>query len=505
MHHLTKKISLAVFSAFLGLAAQAEPSAVLQQSLTRNAQSPSTLQTQLVANTYRQESYQDNYTVQVPYQDTEEYTEEETYYTNDYVCHDETNYENQCHTERQCDYAQKLALKLNVGGGINARPRIGDPGPAPYDPGQGSGPIVPTPQPRCYDRQVCEMVPVTRQQCSYEQTPHTRTVTRTRPVTRYRDESRCCVTRTRDVFDHQWSLQVQLQFPAEAALLAGEQESFQVVLGGSEAAPDVSLKPVQSVFGYAIASKSIQQGIAVIVLKVVPRFRAQDLQQSTVQSLQVVPTQNGLSYSFLDNAQYPRVSSTQQLLLQDAQTHQVLAQTDVTAISQRQNNGSLNYALDAAKLYEVVLKIHREGVVIDTGVVDFAISQPLVTKVDMTALRSDAQITATLNGAGAGAQLSFVDATLPYAGVVTNYTITVARRNDSGKAVSIGAKSFSRTSLSQGDDGSYVMPLTDIVKEADAAQYVKSGARILVVVEVRRQTQDGTKIQFWKDNWVNVK
>jgi hypothetical protein len=58
--------------------------------------------------------------------------------------------------------------------------------------------------------------------------------------------------------------------------------------------------------------------------------------------------------------------------------------------------------------------------------------------------------------------------------------------------------------LTAAADGSYLLPLGAIVSVEDLQNYVTSGQRILVVVEVRRQTQDGAKIQFWKDNWIHI-
>ena len=79
MNHFAKKISYAALVVALSVAAKADPAQMIQQTLARNAQSGLSLQTQLSQNAYRQESYQDNYDVQVPYQDTEEYQDTETY------------------------------------------------------------------------------------------------------------------------------------------------------------------------------------------------------------------------------------------------------------------------------------------------------------------------------------------------------------------------------------------------------------------------------------------
>ncbi len=533
MHHLkiTKKISLTFASVLVAMSAHAEPNEATQLSLTRTNQSGLILQAKLAKNTYRQEPYQADYTVQVPYQDTETYyvdvpydeqeayTDYETTYTNDYVCHDYTDYESRCHTERDCNYVPHVGVTATSPlDSIIGRPRDpgGDPGPAPF-PGGGTDPR-PAPYPDCHDRQVCENVPVTKQNCGYEQTAHQtpvtkyRTVTKyrqephTREVTRYRDESRCCVTKYQDVFNHQWGLGVQVQFPQGTELLAAEQESFTVEITGTEAAADVQVTPVKTIFGYQVESKKVDHGLATVVLKMVPRYKADDLKEKTLQNFTAVPTNAGLSYKFLDNALYPRVASSHQVVIQDAITHQVFYQSDVRPDSQREIQSDLAIAWDYTRNYEVILKVHRSGTVIDSGTVDFELRQPLQMVLDMAALKDDSRITASISGNMDNAKVVFKDATVPYSTVSTRYYVTLLRKNLFGKDVVINEKGFSRTSLKAENDGNFTISAKDLgVSSSDMKNYLKSGAKVQVVIQVDRATSDGQKIQFWKNTAITVR
>lgn len=572
MHHksLIKKTSLALvsilFTTLFAVSAHAAPSEVSQQTLTRTAANGLILQSKLVKNAYRQEPYQASYTVQVPYQDTETYyvdvpyevtetyyvdvpyqdqeayTDYETYYTSDYVCHDYTDYERQCHTVTDCDNVPHSQIQHADLGNVIGRPRDpgGDPGPAPYNPGGGGGggggggydpgpapypgPSNPGPRPPvCHERQVCENVPVTRQRCGYEQTQHSRAVTkyrtvtktrseartrtvtktrseaRTRPVTKYRDEDRCCVTKYNTVFDHQWSLNVQVQFPQGTELNANESESFKVVLGGTEVAPDVTVTPVSTVFGYNVVSKEVANGVVTLVLTQVARYKGDDLKEKSLQNFSAVVTPAGLMYRFFDNAIFARVTSHHQVIVQDAVTHEVVMQSDVRANSQREVSGELAVNWDFTRNYEVVLKVHREGTVIDSGVVDFAITQPLQMVLDMVALKDVTKISANAVGNTQSVQILVKDSTIPYSSVLTKYVISLVRKTATGKGVVFAAKGFSRTALVANADGFYAINIADFaISAADIASYLKSGSKLQVVVEVDRVTSDGKKIQFWQ-------
>ncbi len=95
------------------------------------------------------------------------------------------------------------------------------------------------------------------------------------------------------------------------------------------------------------------------------------------------------------------MSSTQQLIIEDAVDGAVLAQTNAAEIGQRENASALAMAWDFAKSY-----------------------------------------TAAVAGNEAAAQLAFRDDTIPYSSVNTEYNISIARRNSAGDRIYIGEKLF---------------------------------------------------------------
>jgi hypothetical protein len=227
----------------------------------------------------RTESYLDTetYWESVPYQDQEAYQDIEYYNSYEYVCRDVRRTRRECRWERECGYG-----RLQLPGWMNVlvqkvyamdprelerrerasnpnlhppTPRPG-PGPGPVRPGPGPGPVRPDPGPVrpgpiCRDVQRCYDVPDYGRECHYENVPRTRYVTRYRTVTRYRQEQRTrTVTKYREVFDHQWTASVTLNFPMEAQLIGPQIETFQLQLIGSETNPQLSVTPLSTVYSY---------------------------------------------------------------------------------------------------------------------------------------------------------------------------------------------------------------------------------------------------------------
>ncbi len=539
MHHLSllKRTSMLLVATLVASsAAHAAPTEVLQKTLERTATSGLILTTQVKKNVYRQEPYQANYTVEVPYQDTEtyyvdvpyeveeSYTDYEDYYTTEYVCHSYVEYERQCHSERRCNYS----ASTDILGSIIERPREGGPGtyPEPKPEPRPSPRPEPRPEPRpsprpepprCHDEQVCDNVPVTKQRCGYEQVSHTRAVTkyrtvtryrkeaRTRDVTRYRTEERCCVTKYRDVFDHQWTIAVELVFPQGTELLAGEKEVFKVELNGSEANPEITVTPKETVFGYRVVDKRKSAGKMQIILEEIPRYKASELKEKTLQNFLAVANEKGLSFRFHDNALFPRIESAFLVVVTERGSEKTVGTSELKVITQREQSGSLNLAWDLTKSYDVTLKVHRSGSVIAEKTVDFELKQPLEMKLDTAALKSSSNLSTKLSGRGESAVLALKDNTIAYANVVTKYNIKLIRKNWIGMKSTLLDKAVSRTSL-KAQQGLYNISLKELgVSRSDLKDYFKSGSKVLVELDVTRTIAAGEKIRISKETSIVIK
>lgn len=352
------------------------------ETITRTAASGLDLQTTVLLNIYRQEAYQDNYPVEVPYQveetyyeqvpytEREAYTDYEEYYDNEYRCH--TRYEEDCRYERECRQVpdrqchQERVCRPGRPGreecqdveecGTNARGericktrrvcRGGQPGPEECDyvercNNNGT-------REECSQERRCRQVP--REQCGYEQVRKTRPVTkyrdvtkyrqeqRTRTVTKHRTEYRCCVTKYRDVLDRQDPYKVTVQFPPTAILQANETETLQVkLLGGSNGqAVSAQIKEINTVYGYKVANQSVQGNTVVIRLELGPTYSPVEIGEASVsaQRLRILEDQTGV-ITFIDNGAKAKVRSNYDIVVTDAATGQVMA------TAQAQNAGGV--------------------------------------------------------------------------------------------------------------------------------------------------------------------
>lgn len=390
----------------------ADPGEVLSVQLKRQAEHALKLQTVLKRNVYRSEAYQDYYTEQVPYQDTETYTVEvpyqdtevyyedvpyiervpytdyEDYYENEYRCHTVTEYKQECRTERLCQPVpgqEVCRVVEECGTNAHGQRICKERKVCERGPGQNE----------CRDVQKCENVPVSREKCGYESVRKTRPVTRyrdetlyrneqrtrtvtrcrqetrTRQVTRYREEQRCCVTKYRDVFDRQEVLNVQINFPQASLLQGKESEVIEVSWLGEAANGDVKIHAVQSIFGYKVKNKlENTQGIS-IDLELIPRYSNVDVGEKTISQVVLAITAHVNELSFVDAALFPRIQTEYEYEIREQDTNQLVTSGKAVAVQANKQKIALAQALAMDKDYQITLKVKRSGAVLEAGGVEF--------------------------------------------------------------------------------------------------------------------------------------
>lgn len=360
--------------------------------LQRTPESGLELQVQLNKDMYRTEDYQDSYTVQVPYQDTETYYEDvpytervpytdyEEYYENEYQCHTEYDNDRQCHQERVCRPVpgqERCETVQECGTNALGQPICKERKVCHTDPGREDCDYVERCENVSRPRQVCQNVSVrkTRAVTRYRDETRYRQEQRTRTVTRYRDEERCCVTRQRQVFDHSWAIPVKIVFPAGADLLAGEKETFVVEMAGTEAAPDISFSVTSSVFGYTIARKDIKPGSAVLTLALVPKYKADDVGPAKIKDLKLAISKDGSAQvQMTDTVRVPRVSSNYSVVIVDKETNQVMTQASAVAAADQKVAIAMPIALPTDRDLTAKITIDRAGIVLQGGKVSFDVT-----------------------------------------------------------------------------------------------------------------------------------
>lgn len=440
------------------------PAEKTSAQIKRLATSGNSITAGLSKNTFRTEEYQAPYTVQVPYQATEQYTvevpyqteetytvqvpyqETETYtenvpytvsvpytdyetdYRDEYQCRNVTRYRNECNTvtryRQECHNEQRCYIV--PGGGQQCRDveecgtnatgqricktrRVCD-----GDSGTSQ---------RCDMQQVCNNVPYTDRECRdvpyndqecsnvrvpyrrevtryrdetrYRQETRTRTVTkyrnetrtrtvtktrtetRTREVTKYRDEERCCVTKTRQVFDRQLTFNVEVVFPQEAQLVGNEVETLNVKLVSADAnSAQVQVDIVDSIYGYKVASQTANGASIQVVLALAPKYDLTNAGISTIKGLRIdyVASAQKFQVSFVDSITSSRVQSAYALVISDLASGAQIEELAVGSLANGQLGAVVNAALDSNAKIKATLKVKRSGLLIANNEIAFETS-----------------------------------------------------------------------------------------------------------------------------------
>lgn len=504
------------------------------------------------------------YTVRVPYTDYEtDYRDEYkcetvTRYRDEYKCENVTRYrdeyrcENVTRYRQECRNEQRCYLVPGEPGqcrdveecGTNAQGQPICKVRRVCDPGSGS-------QQRCDNERVCENVPYTDRECRNERVPYyeqecrtdrvpyydqeCRTVsvpyrrevtkyrdetryrkeTRTRTVTKYRDEQRCCRPEERQVFDRQLAFQVQLSFPQQAVLVAGEVERIVVSLAGTQPG-SVSIDARQAIFGYQVLSQSASGEVINVQLGLAPKFDLSNAGESSIQSLRakfsldlrkfVVTVQDTIA----DSSVAGRLQSTATIAIQDLATGALIEEQPVAQLANGQKGIVVNAFSDSQSKFQIVLKVQRSGTLVSGGAIRFAKVQnydrKLVSQEDMSALADAKKVSlAVANAAAAVATMSLVDTTEDFADVQTALSITVYELKGDARTTVVDNFKMSREQLKANNE---TIDLKQLLG-AKASQLIRAGKQFRFHITLTRTGEAGSvlakPVQFVLKSNITIK
>lgn len=521
---MNKYIFGAIVTLMMSCMAYGDPAERISATIQRNDQSGQSLRLQLSKNIERVEAYDAEYTVQVPYETTETYyvdvpyqtTESyvenvpyevtvpyqdyEEYWDQEYRCKDVTRYREECRSENLCEPVPGACREVTECG-TNAHGQ----------PICKTRKVCDREERRCRDVRQCRQVPYSDRECGFEQVRKTRTVTRyrtetryrqetrtrtvtryrqeqrTRTVTKYRSENRCCVTKYRNVFDHQWVQNIVLVYPAMAQLMDNEMETVGLTLTGDESSPDVQVTFKNSVFNYSVVKKSIQGNELVVEIEAKEPLSAAQVGENSVQSLKMKFSGSTAFISFTDEVVHSRIQTEYSLLVAK----------DGVPVFEKQfvktnNLIELNVGiLDRLAKYDITLAVHRTGEVIVEKVVDFVKSTKYekieLTQADIQLLKDKSMVgLLDLNGFGSEAILSFEDKTLDVDEVQTIYKAVIWRKSN-GNIEWLGERNIERRMI-PGDKIKQLSLRDAGLSEKTLKEVVRPGTSIYVDLVVKRQS-----------------
>ena len=524
---MTTKLLAPLVLAFGLMTAQAQAD---QSSLivSRDSQNAKVVNLTLTKDVYRSEEYQDNYTVdvpyedtetyteQVPYQDTETYTEQEPYQESENVCHTQTDYERQCRNEQVCHHVPRRECHNNQVCHQIPHEQCEDHQVCHghdchnerhchtehHDECHNEEHCENRDEQECHNEERCENVPHSHQVCQIETVTKYRNVTKTREVTRYREEqrtrivtryrqeTRCCVTKTRDVFDHQYAASILVNFPVEASLSSNESETFLASLTDSDASARLNFEPKNTIYGYApaaIAQRSIDH--FEVTMHVVPKYTGADLGKNTISGLKLenIAAVSAHIY-FNDSGVLPKVNTNYQLQVLEPISGKELANFQQASAGQTKIDFTIPAIDPSITSVLVKLAVARNGVVLD-GPVQFLLEGNLAVKKEAPYnpapfLNPDLVDSSKLSGPAPNTVLQFIDHTDVIPQVKTEYHVKLTLAD--GKI--LADKIVKRDLFKATDDGTPIKLslLKDLGVSADDMAGLKSGTAIALELNVLR-------------------
>jgi hypothetical protein len=488
---VTPKLISYLFAGLLTGPLVAQAATVTTTQIVRTAEVSQPGAVTLTRDLYRTESYQDSYTVSVPYQDTETYyesvpytdtetyTDYESYNDSEYRCRTETEMVESCHDRRDC--RPKLERRCDANGKCETT-QIGE---------------------NCNTFRECRRDPRSVQKCSYESVRKTRPVTktrsvtryrderRTRTVTRYRDESRCCVTRERQVFDRQYAATVEVRFPSETALIGLETEKFKLEMTDYDASAQVTITPVSTVYKYEAQVVKDGANNFIITMKFVPTYQPADLGETTLDKFQINAIGSALQLNFVDMGTVAKVQTSYDLSLLDAATGNEIARTTYDPRGQAQVRIDIPTTVAANTDVRLRLTVNRTGMVISSPVnftVDKALKVQAEAKYDATSYMDKNQVGKfSLVGSGKKLVLNMRDLTKDIPQVKTQYTFKISLL-EKGVPRLLAEKTFLREHITVDGEGRIALSAVESfgITEQDLA-LLTSGKTILIDGQVLRQ------------------
>lgn len=500
MRRFTAALLLTSFVAFAGDQGQV--------SLTRNASSPQNITTQLSRDEYRYEERIESYTEQVPYTIEVPYPDEKTYFVPETRCNDVPRIREVCHTEQRCEQVPRREchdVTRCTQGRLELTPDVEAVALAAAPERDHADRPKPHPKPNCRTVQVCEIRNETvcrparvchnktkiEHVCRVVQIPHTRIVTRYRTETHYRPEQRSRVV-TVPVFDHTWSVGVNVVMPEQSTLQGNETESVFVALGGTEQAPEPQVRVESGIFNYNVLDTQREGNQFTVRLGLVAKFAPGDLGRQTVTGLLFTKNSAGTFVRFHDAGVVARTNTRYQVEVLDQDLGQVVFSQDVPGhVGVQDVMVPIPDGLNDRHDHLIRLSVDREGIVL-TQAESFQVEEVQLVQLDPKPYVDPNGVREfSITGSPSGPLLIFTDATPNDGRAVTSYQLKLEKKVWGFLwKTTVAEGMFNRADL-KNLDGKVVLPLSAFpgMTREKVDGVFDSGVTIYMSLAVRRVSE----------------
>lgn len=327
-------------------------------------------------------------------------------------------------------------------------------------------------------------------------------------VTKYRTEQYQCGEKTVSVLDHYWSKTYEVHFPAEAALEAGETEKIRFTVDGSEDSPFLNVETVSSNYSYEVASVTVSGGKRIAELKVVPFIQEKTAGTAAIAKVGATFLNSGLDLVITDRLKNVHVKTDVTAKVRLKGTTEVIALGSASLKSSGILHLNVNGNFDPAKTYTAELSFTREGIPLMKPVA-FNVSKDVTAEqVDTRNLRDETLIgNIVVEKSPAGLTLSFVDRSIDYKVVRTQYAIQIAIVGAKGKTEILGEKALDRAALQKTETDPTKLSLDlklELGMSEAAFAKLTTGAKATILMKAKRTAKGYSGVTISKTSKVIV-
>ena len=318
-------------------------------------------------------------------------------------------------------------------------------------------------------------------------------VTKTRTITKYKTEYICCNYWDEEVYDHTWSVPVQVNFPTDAVLNSNEEETLTFVLAGTERKPKVELKQKKAIYYYVIVSSKVEAGKMVLTLATKPYLTEKDVGAKSIGNASIEFLDQAADITVADEVTHLRVQSAYILKITEKGAAQPIAETSEITRSGNNIKAVIPVTLDLTKDYVVDLAVQRTGVVL-TKPVTFAVQKKVKAEsVDLGKLKDAKRITSfSLKYATEKLLLRFRDRTDDFKTVKSKYTVKISTLTKAGDTnpLELAVFNFDRKGRTLDSDSRFLISFKEDLKlPIETLKALSKGKLLQVEITTVRQSK----------------
>ena len=340
--------------------------------------------------------------------------------------------------------------------------------------------------------------------CGYHDVTEYQWVSHTQSVTKYNYEERCCETISQVDFDHVWKQDVEVTFPPEVALVAGEKEKVTIKLDGSETKPAIKVSTDGTIFKYKVGESSMDHNTLKITLASVPFLTDKVVGANTIGTVSLSFAADSVGVKFQDKMINTRVQSAYRVAIAEKNSNVSLGETLEASRAGILMSSTIKGTFDPEKDYVISISVSRGGFLM-TKPVQFVVTKKIAAEEISKSKMKDSDLINhfALAGIDAETKLMFRDESPNYLTVHSKYQVRVSLVVKKVTTL-LAEKSIERGALILDAKKNYTVSIADLGATADQLKGLVKGTQVLVELVCVRTSHRTGDVTFSKKTTLTV-